>query len=117
MLQISVNGRPRTHYRLAYEELVGPIPDDTFVCHSCDERSCFNPDHLFLGTPADNSADMRHKGRQAKGPRIGGSKLTESQVVAIRRDTRHARTVAAEYGVHRTLIQMIRKRQVWRHVA
>lgn len=53
-------------HRLAYESFYGPIPKGQFVCHACDVRSCVNPDHLWLGTPAENTRDMCRKGRQAK---------------------------------------------------
>jgi hypothetical protein len=64
-------GRPRSAHRVAFELYCGPIPAGQFVCHTCDERSCVNPDHLFLGTHADNMADRDAKGRQAKGDRSG----------------------------------------------
>lgn len=54
-------------HRAAYTAWVGPIADGLFVCHSCDNRICINPEHLWLGTNQDNMDDMKKKGRARNG--------------------------------------------------
>jgi hypothetical protein len=107
-------------HRLSYKLKCGPIPDGMQVLHKCDNRLCVNPDHLFLGTNADNMADKVAKGREAHyghpGERQGQSKLTNDQVLAIRASSGPHRDVAAEFGMSRSQVRDIRTRRAWKHI-
>ena len=105
-------------HRFAYLDKRGTIPLGLFVCHSCDNRLCCNPTHLWLGTPADNMNDMIDKGRDngPKGERQHLAKLTAVQVLAIRADTRSLRAIAKDYGVHNSVISRIKRRDIWSHI-
>lgn len=115
-------------HRLVYEMHFGPIPDGMKVCHTCDNPPCVRPDHFFLGTQADNLADMARKGR-ARGPRLLGSrqhraKLNESAVAAVRalaplpgeRKMAFYRRLASEYGVRAGTIRGVISGRGWAHV-
>ncbi len=74
-------------HRLSYKVFKGDFKETLFVCHSCDNKKCVNPDHLFLGTSKDNHFDMTIKGRnnQVRGIKTGRSKLTEENVKEARK--------------------------------
>lgn len=113
-------GRTQRAHRVSYKLFVGPIPDGLHVLHKCDVRLCVNPDHLFLGTNADNVRDMVEKGRNNFGERNGNAKLTEDKVRDIRAGYELGDTVASlslSYQVSCTAIYDIVRGDTWRHVS
>lgn len=116
--RIRWRGKTILAHRAAYETWGGMIPSGLHVCHRCDVPACINVGHLFLGTNADNTADKVAKGRvgDRKGTANGRAKLTGADVLAIRADKRMHRIIAAEYGVDRVSVSMIKRRETWRHI-
>lgn len=130
------NGKVWYAHRLAYYLEVGEIPSGGCVCHSCDNRGCVNPNHLFLGTNSDNVTDKVSKSRQAKGEKHGDTirpktprgishprvKLTLQDVKNIRRlyvyksKELGSKGLAEKFGVRFQTILAIVKRKNWTHI-
>lgn len=99
----------------------GAIPDGLYVCHKCDNPPCCNPKHLFLGTHQDNVDDREQKGRNklpySKGEDHGMHKLTEQEVIQIRKDyvfrKSSYRKLSKVYKVSWEEIRKVIKRQTW----
>ncbi len=105
-------------HRLSWFLSFGEIPDGLHVLHKCDKRYCVNPDHLFLGTPADNIKDMIAKGRKARQglPKSNSAKLTWSAVRNIRKDQQRGMTtkdLASKYKVSKTCILDVVNKKSW----
>ena len=116
--RIKSNGITFLAHRVSYEIHIGPIPDGMLVCHHCDNPRCVNPKHLFIGTQKDNLADRGAKGRfhPVNGESNGMSKLTEHQVLAILKDGRPQKTIAAEHGITRPMVSQIKRGHSWKHL-
>ena len=113
-----LGGKTVTAHRLMYEYFYGISPGDLEVCHTCDKTLCVRPSHLFLGTHAENMADMVRKGRAGRQPgeQHWCAKLTEQDVRAIRASPKTQTALAEEYGVTQCTINYILVRRTWKHV-
>jgi hypothetical protein len=119
-----VNGRGMGAHRWSYARAYGPIPQSLYVCHHCDNPSCVNPAHLFLGTASDNQQDSIRKGRAYLIPPLALSgeenpcvKLQEAQVLEIlRRHSEPLTELAKEFGVTKHAVWRIRHRKTWKHL-
>lgn len=110
-------------HRYSWVMANGEIPRGLCVLHACDNRSCVNPAHLFLGTKRENSRDMATKGRHRvpslKGAAHGEAKLTDAAVLDIRRRVAAGelqKHLAAEYGVSISLVSLVVRRKAWPHL-
>lgn len=113
-----LDGKRELSHRAAYQIFIGQIPDGQQVLHSCDNPSCVNHHHFFLGTQVDNINDMVAKGRQrgVKGTDHHFAKLDPVKAFEIRWYAamgRLHREVAADYGVSRTLVSLVVKGKMW----
>lgn len=108
--QVSCAGDKRSAHRLSYEIFNGPIPAGMVVRHVCDNPSCVNPEHLLLGSKADNSRDMMMRGR-------GQAKMTEAQAVEIKGSSLSVGALSERYGVSVTAIRDIKNGKTWAWLA
>lgn len=110
------NGKLKHAHRVSYEIFNGNIPEGAYVCHKCDNRACVNPDHLFIGSHAENMEDMIYKGRQLKGQQVHTCKLTPEQVIDIKKDVRSQRKIAAHFGISKSAVGKIKRQETWIHL-
>lgn len=119
---LNVNGRRMVASRYSYEKYIGPIPEGLFVCHKCDNPPCVNPDHLFLGTSAENTRDRDRKNRGAHnyGETNGAHRYTAETMLAIKADVESGRatkrSIAAKFGVCYETVMRVAHGRTWRHL-
>lgn len=108
-------------HRISYIFAFGEIPDGLFVCHGCDNRKCVNPNHLFLGTPKENSEDMVSKGRSIVNEKNPRAKLKSSEVREIRKILSSSsnlshKEIASMFGVSSATISLIGSNSTWKGI-
>ncbi len=118
---IKVDGKVELAHRIAYKHMISEFPSELCVLHRCDNPACINPDHLFLGTNADNMKDKVQKGRQSNvgeypGEKHHNAKLTEKDVLNIRTKQLKQSEYAQIYGVSQALISNIQLNKCWTHI-
>lgn len=113
--------RTKLAHRASYEAFNGNILHGLCVLHTCDNRSCVNPDHLWQGTHEDNAKDRQKKGRSAdrQGEKHGRAKLNENEISEILKMLEKGfpqRQIAKLYHVHQSTIYKINVRKNWAHL-
>lgn len=114
-------GKNITAHRYSYQLAKGKIPKGMLVCHSCDNPKCVNPNHLFLGTYADNVNDMMAKGRNPdkRGERHHLAKLTNKDVQEIRQLAAQGISkaeIAKRKGIDQSTVSRIVNHKRWLHI-
>jgi len=112
----------KKHFRshvFIYQLINGPYDSNLVICHTCDNRKCVNPDHLFLGTKAENNADRAKKGRNRdqNGTKNNQNKLTDQQVIEIfKMRGKFQKDIAKQYGITQTMVSSIKLGKAWKHL-
>lgn len=111
-----VGRQMRKAHRVMWTLEHGEIPPGSLVLHTCDNRGCVRPEHLYLGSHGENMRDRNERGRSARGERDGLAKLTTSAVVALRAPGAPVLDLAARFGVAEATAYQARRGRTWRHV-
>lgn len=117
--RIKINGKYHSAHRVSYIIFNGEIPEGMSVLHSCDNPGCVNPKHLHLGTQADNMREMAERGRSQRGENHNNSKLTNKQVIDIRKKYElglSQTVIGKEYNISNRYVSMIVNKKRWKHI-
>lgn len=113
-----VNGKIKKNSHIMYEKFKGPIVNNLWVLHTCDNHYCINPFHLFLGTPSDNALDRENKkrGKKQNGENNDYSKLTNEIVLEIRSSQQSQLFLSKKFNISQGHISKIKRRVLWKHI-
>jgi hypothetical protein len=116
--KLAVLRRAKGAHQASYAAYKGSIARGLCVLHECDEKLCVNPDHLRLGTHADNVTDKIKKGRArySSGESHFRAKLSASAVAEIRSSEDEIQTLAGKFSVDQSTVRQVKSRKTWRHV-
>lgn len=108
-------GRSVRAHRIAFELTYGPIPEGLFVCHSCDNPQCCNPEHLSVGTAQDNAYDAVTRRRLASQHGIQNShtRLTQADVITIYESHEVQWRAGSRFGLQQAAVSKIRTGRRW----
>ena len=116
--QVWFHGRMYLAHRAIMGDDRGLIPRGMFVCHTCDNPRCVNPEHLYIGTPTQNALDResRNRSNSPRGEQHALAKLTEEKVIQIFFESGPQSAIAKKYGIVQATVCKIKNKQRWAHV-
>lgn len=116
--EVRNNGKKISAHRASYLVHKGEVGNGLFICHTCDVVSCVNPDHLYAGTPKENSQDSVRRGRRDRpaGEKNPQSKITDEIAKIIRYGGISVHEAVSRFGISKGRFYNIRSGAAWKHI-